>query len=370
MRRSPRWALALLFAVAPLTAQEKTTTPAALKAVPCPDIFKAVPCPGFADAVPPLVTCEIKLVRVSDAVMEQLKARFQADQPAPVEIKREFGSGLFRVGFTFDPAAADESRRVTFASASELKKLLEMAQRSAATKIIAAPRLVMRAGEPAKIGVGARRHFATSVMLKSADGQMSLTPKMEAVDVGTHVEMTATPAADGQAVTLAVNARLTELGEDVTPLKPVGLELKGTTADGKPATVPVTQFVEQPTVITRGVKDTLTIPAGQSAILYASLTPRAEGGPAPPAKLPLLSRLFKNVGAVKETDHLLVILTPTVENNVKPAAVTGEAKTPSDGQLGVLLKSYHDACAAGRKDDARRLAMECLVIDPTCFGKK
>ncbi len=369
MRRSPRLALALLFAVAPLTAQEKSPTPAALKPLACPDIFKADPCPGFADAVPPLVTCDVKLIRVSDAVMEQLKARFQADQPKPVEVKREFGSGLFRVGLTFDPAAADDSRRVTFASASELKKLLEMAQRSAATKIIASPRLVMRAGEPAKIGVGARRHFATSFMLKSADGQMSLTPKMEAVDVGTHVEMTATPAADGQAVTLAVNARLTELGEDVTPLKPVGLELKGTTADGKPATVPMTQFVEQPTVITRGVKDTLTIPAGQSAILYASLTPRAEGGAPAPAKLPLLSRLFKNA-AVKETDHLLVILTPTVESIVKPAAATGEAKTATDGQLGGLLKSYHDACAAGRKDDARRLAMECLVIDATCFGKK
>ena len=41
-----------------------------------------------------------------------------------------------------------------------------------------------------------------------------------------------------------------------------------------------------------------------------------------------------------------------------------------DSKLGKLLADYAKACKSGKTEDARRLAMECLVIDPTCFGKK
>jgi hypothetical protein len=34
------------------------------------------------------------------------------------------------------------------------------------------------------------------------------------------------------------------------------------------------------------------------------------------------------------------------------------------------MADYTRACRDGHADDARRLAMECLVIDPTCFGRK
>jgi hypothetical protein len=38
---------------------------------------------------------------------------------------------------------------------------------------------------------------------------------------------------------------------------------------------------------------------------------------------------------------------------------------PSD----VLMKAYKAACAAGKKEEAARLALQLLVEDPTCFGK-
>jgi hypothetical protein len=35
-----------------------------------------------------------------------------------------------------------------------------------------------------------------------------------------------------------------------------------------------------------------------------------------------------------------------------------------------LLRAYHEACAAGRADEAAKLARAALTIDPTCFHGK
>jgi len=376
MRRSLQLALATLLTALPLTAQDKPSTAVTLgptfKAVPCPEVFKAVPCPECPDALGPQVSCEIKLIRVSDAVMEQFRLQSAPDAAKPVRVRKVFGDGLLRVGVDFDMSAADEKRRVVFATPAEMKKLLEKMQASSATKVLQAPKVTLLAGKTASVQSLDRRNFVTEVTMKTVDGQPTFTPKMEAVELGFNVSLTATPAADESTVKLSLDARVTELADGAAPKTPVTMELKGVTADGKPTTVPFTQFVDQPKVVTRAVKDSLTVPTGHSAILYAgpaTREQRTESGPPMLSKIPYVSRLFKNVAYGKETDHLLVVVTPTVLSEIKQASAT-EAKLLGDGQLPRLLKAYHDACAAGKKDDARRLAIECLVVDPTCFGKK
>lgn len=54
--------------------------------------------------------------------------------------------------------------------------------------------------------------------------------------------------------------------------------------------------------------------------------------------------------------------TVSVAGGVIGATVTGDDTTG-------LMAAYKAACAAGRTDDAARLALQLLAKDPTCFGK-
>jgi hypothetical protein len=53
------------------------------------------------------------------------------------------------------------------------------------------------------------------------------------------------------------------------------------------------------------------------------------------------------------------------------AAVCVPAPMPpaADPKLAKLLAKYQAACAAGDTAKARKLAVKCLDLDPTCFGR-
>ena len=44
--------------------------------------------------------------------------------------------------------------------------------------------------------------------------------------------------------------------------------------------------------------------------------------------------------------------------------------TPATDESAAMMAAYKAACAAGKKDEATRLALQLLAKDPTCFGKK
>ena len=75
------------------------------------------------------------------------------------------------------------------------------------------------------------------------------------------------------------------------------------------------------------------------------------------------------VGRQSESNHLLVLVTSRI---VSPEIVQAKCTecTKADPRLAKLLGEYTQACKQGKVEDARRLAIECLAIDPTCFAKK
>ncbi len=350
MRRSPRLTLAVLLAASLLMAQEKPSCSAAR----CPAGTAVV-----GAAAPEQVSCEVTLVRVSDEMLKLL--RFQSAPAAPTVVRREFLSGVIRVNSTFDHEAPDEKRRVQFATPDELRKLMEKLQRDPATAVTMAPKVTVLSGQQATVQT-LEQHACVS-------------------DMGTDMLISATPSADARSVKVALDVRVKELGGSG---KPAAVESKSPGPDGNAAAVPLSQFVQLPKVVTRAVKDTLTIADGQSAVLYAGQSEhevRREYGPPVLSKIPYVNRLFKHVAYGKETDHLLVVLTPRVIKeeacgdgkccaDKSKAPASAPVKLLGDNQLNLLVKAYHDACADGRPDDARRLAIECLALDPTCFGKK
>lgn len=61
-----------------------------------------------------------------------------------------------------------------------------------------------------------------------------------------------------------------------------------------------------------------------------------------------------------------VPLTPTAT----PIPVAGITCTNPVDETTAMMAAYKAACAAGKKDEATRLALQLLAKDPTCFGKK
>jgi hypothetical protein len=125
------------------------------------------------------------------------------------------------------------------------------------------------------------------------------------------------------------------------------------------------------------------------------------------SKVPYVNRLFRNVGTSKETQQVLVMVTPRIivhqEEETKapartapavacpapvasepvltrPAAATAAGseaqeampharKVSRQHKLTETLTKYHEACAAGDLPLARKMALRALAIDPACFDK-
>src|SRR5262249_42938007 len=89
------------------------------------------------------------------------------------------------------------------------------------------------------------------------------------------------------------------------------------------------------------------------------------------SKVPYASRLFKNVGYGRESENVVVMVTPRIiteeQEEVRQAGCKEKPRACPDCKLAKLVRQHHEAGAAGHADEARRLAIECLAIDPTCF---
>jgi polysaccharide export outer membrane protein len=104
------------------------------------------------------------------------------------------------------------------------------------------------------------------------------------------------------------------------------------------------------------------------------------------SRIPYVNRLFKNVGYSRETEHVILMVTPRViieaaeeaapapkpiATAVKKAKPVADTRAADKGETKVasLVKQYQEACAAGEMDKATKLAVQALAIDPACFSK-
>ena len=427
MRRSPRLALALILAAGPLSAQEKNKELGAADTRPMPQVLRLDPVPPVSTVpasqlvphpapLPPVanwvspapkplpsaplsrqlaimsgfdmkqtekqIACEVLIVRLSDEAMKQMRFP-DANAPEKAEMIRGVSStGIQQVGFQSEtkPNGVDAKRRVQFVNARTKQKMLEAFQQDMKTSVMQAPKVTMFPSEPAVVEITDSRHFLTDVKVRAVNGSLIFTPNNEVVNLGTKLGLSAVPSADGKFVRLKANLSVTELSSEQVPLLPLTTKITPkfeNGAVGEPTDF--TQFLQSPNIITRTLDESFVIPTDHSVVAYVGSASREvekmDFGPPVLSKVPYLNRLFKNAARGTETDHLIVIMTPQV---IKPEAICpigcatteAPAKRTGNEQLQLLLKAYHSACVEGLMDDARRLAIECLVIDPTCFGKK
>lgn len=115
------------------------------------------------------------------------------------------------------------------------------------------------------------------------------------------------------------------------------------------------------------VRQTAAIPDGRTMMLLAGTREPipCEFGPPVVSQIPYLNRLFKNV-RMKPAEDVFLMVTP--KPCAAPAAVVPATAVVASPAAGLVAK-YHAALAAGQKDEAVRLAVQALALDPHCFAR-
>jgi general secretion pathway protein D len=315
------------------------------------------------------VAFEVRFLTVSDDLLEWVSTGMglQKNQLAPAPAP---GCG-----------GASQPTWTAFLSNAQVRQLLEQIQGDQHSNVMQAPKLTVFNGQRAALNVTDTQRFVTGIHLTTKDGQVVFLPQTEEVPLGVKLAVEPAISADRRFVRMKLDAMLTSLVEEPVPVFPVAVPVKPV-AGSKENAAPVgfTQFIQQPHVNRAVINTALAIPDGGTVLLggIRQFTRKhSEYGPPVLSKIPYVSRLFKTVGYSLDAENVVVMVTPRIvtqeEEEVRqtgcqdrPQAAGCPAEC-SGGKLGTLLLQYHEACAAGRADEARKLAIECLAIDPTCF---
>lgn len=295
-----------------------------------------------------------------------------------------------------DPKSAKP--KPVFLTAEQMKGWLDRVQADRTCNVLAAPKVTVLDGQTANVAIQDATKFTTGLDVRVVNGQTVMVPKTETVELGTTLRVTGTLTADRKSVKLGLGYRHKELASPHVPLHPVTTLVSPTFEGGSQGTpVPFTQFIQQPTFREAAVEATAMLPDGGAVAIHAgkkTVQVRSEFGPPVISQIPYLNRLFKNT-AISEVEHDVVVLatakrlpepevktvtyvippapgraapTPAQAVYVVPAGASVVRATAPTDDLAGLLSAYRAACAAGKRDEATRLAVQALAKDPTCFA--
>jgi hypothetical protein len=281
-------------------------------------------------------------------------------------------TGLEKMGLARDFGGnkpGDVRTRVKFLSAEEVPALDGL---KAECVDYSTPTITVLNGQEGVMSSGEVAHFLTGVNVEAVNGSLVFTPRNEPYKLGVEVKVRPGLSADGKFVKLAVAARSQDLTVRPVGQIPLSTKIKPVFANGtRGAEEQFTQMIQDPRIVTRSVDETVTLPDRGTVVFY--------GGPATTEEtvretapmftdVPFLHDLMVREKKVSGTNHLLVFATPRV---IKPTACDECVQCAGGtGRLAQLMAEYSRACRDGNTDEARRLALECLVLDPTCFSRK
>jgi general secretion pathway protein D len=314
------------------------------------------------------VAYEVRFISLSEAGWQRLNENFHVDASSHALCAK-------KCGCENDPA------RVMFLKDVQVVQLLEAAQGDQAANIMQAPKLTLFNGQLSTIQATDQQFFVTAVNVSAVEGQPVCVPKNEPFETGVKVTLQPVISADHRYIQTSLHLNMAALATEDVPLSPVMTQIKPQKEDGTEGEpVVFTQFIQLPRLNKLAVEGTLSIPDGGTALLSGwQWVKEHERRCGPPVlrDLPYINELFRTETA-RETEHILVMVTPriilTQEQEEKKTAEESEAIGPSpktarpkEGKVGRLLEKYHQACAAGHLEEARKIAVHALKLDPTCF---
>ncbi len=224
----------------------------------------------------------------------------------------------------FDPATA---ANFGFAILSDIEVffLLQAAQGDTRSNVLQAPKVTLFNGQSALISDTSQRPFVTSVIPVVGDFAAAHQPVIVVLSEGTSLSVQSVVTSDRRFVRLTLVPFFSSIGN----VQEFTFDGKKTTtsnavirdADGNPintnSTSEVTEgtTVQLPTFNFTSVSTTVSVPDGGTVLLggIKRLSEgRTERGVPLMSKIPYVNRLFKNVGIGRQTNSLMMMVTPRI----------------------------------------------------------
>jgi general secretion pathway protein D len=200
---------------------------------------------------------------------------------------------------------------------------LEAAQGDRRSNIMQAPKVTMFNGQVVTLTITDQQFFLTDVQLAvPANGnQLFFVPNNAPYPLGIAITVTAVVSADRRFVRINPSITMTNLASATVPLFPVQIVVPqffdGPGNNSSTFTQPQVfqMFFQQPTFTTISINTTVNVPDGGTVLLGGLKTlseGRNEYGPPILGKIPYLSRLFRNTAYGRESQSLMIMVTPRI----------------------------------------------------------
>jgi general secretion pathway protein D len=235
-----------------------------------------------------------------------------------------FGSTLPQFG-SFDPGTA---ANFGFAILSDLEVffLLQAAEGDQRTNVLQAPKVTLFNGQTASVQDQSQRPFVTSIIPVVGDFAAAQMPVIVVLNEGTQLNVQAVVSSDRRFVRLTLVPFFSRIG----PVEQFTFEGRTTSDSGtSPPPDPEGEqkdkdnvittregtTVQLPTFIFTTVSTTVSVPDG-GTVLLGGIKRLSEGrnerGVPMLSKIPYVNRLFRNVGIGRETQSLMMMVTPRI----------------------------------------------------------
>lgn len=224
----------------------------------------------------------------------------------------------------FDAASAAS---VGFAILSDIEAffVLQAAQGDQRSNVLQAPKVTLFNGQQASVSDTSQRPFVTTLIPVVGDFAAAHQPVIVVLSEGTSLSVQAVVSSDRRFVRLTLVPFFSQIGEveeftfDGTTTTDSGTNV--TDPDGNPTatdnvrTTTSGTTVQLPTFAFTTVSTTVSVPDGGTVLLGGIKRlkeARNEQGLPVLSKLPYINRLFKNVGIGRESQSLMLMVTPRI----------------------------------------------------------
>ena len=299
------------------------------------------------------VTIEVRMITLTDNFFERIGVDFDFeidDNVDPAQIQDDSGSsvmfGMDSQGPTVDldmvfdqndaynsaipmfgAYDAGTAAQFGFAILSDIEVffLLEVAQGDTRSNVLTAPKVTLFNGQTASVSDLSQRPFVTGLSPVVGDFAVAHQPIIVVLGEGTTMSVQAVVSDDKRFVRLTMVPFFSRIGE----VEEFTFDGETTTSSGEtvldPDGNPVNRdnavtttrgtTVQLPTFNFTSVSTTVSVPDG-GTVLLGGIKRLAEGrserGVPILAQLPYISRLFKNVGIGRDTESLMMMVTPRI----------------------------------------------------------
>lgn len=238
-------------------------------------------------------------------------------------------------GYPNNPGAnGGLSLGLAFLNDIQVFMFMEAAQGNRRVNVMQAPKITLMNGQSANLAVQESQFVVTNVSVFSVNGQIVFVPQNTLLPAGVAprvidptgqivggtpnvaISVQAVVSADRRFVRLNLPITMAAQSGATVPLFPITTFITPIFEGGSQGQpIPFTQFLQQPAFTTMAVQTTVVCPDGGTVLLGGLKTlgeSRNEYGPPFLSKIPYLNRLFKNVGIGRETQHIMIMVTPRV----------------------------------------------------------